>query len=172
MPSQYPQWTAESVRAIVASHLDLRGPLLPVLHAIQQEYGYIPSEAIALVAEGLNLSRAEVYGVLTFYKDFRLEPPAAVRITACRGEACQAAGAQPLAQHIGRRLGLHYGGATPDRSISFDEVFCLGNCALGPAIVLGERLLGRVSAEVFDEALAEAVAVGGGPAGGEAGPHR
>jgi formate dehydrogenase subunit gamma len=141
------------VRAIVDSHAGERGPLLPILHDVHAAFGCISREAIPVIADALNLSRAEVHGVVSFYRDFRSEPAGRVVVRVCRAEACQANGAEELVRHAGRRLGLAVGETAPDRSITFDEVFCLGNCALGPSVLVGDRLVGRVDAERFDELI-------------------
>jgi formate dehydrogenase subunit gamma len=129
---------------VVAEHAGRRGPLLPILHALQEEFGYVDPRAVPLVARELNLSRAEVHGVVSFYKDFRTAPPPAVEVRVCRAEACQSLGAHELAAHARERLGAEY-----------DEVFCLGNCALGPSVTVDGRLYGRVDAAVLDRLLAE-----------------
>ncbi|MBI1758600.1 MAG: formate dehydrogenase subunit gamma [Actinobacteria bacterium] len=151
-----PAWSAEQTRAIVAAHQHLRAPLLPVLHAIQAEFGYIDPQAIPVLAGALNLSRAEVHGVVTFYRDFRTAPPGAVRIRICRAEACQAVGAERLAEVARRRLGVAFDETTADGSVTLEEVFCLGNCALGPSVLVGDRLVGRVDESGFEAMLSAA----------------
>ena len=103
-----------------------------------------------MVADVLNLSRAEVHGVVTFYKDFRTTPPAAVTIAVCRAEACQAVGARELAAYASDRLGLSFGQTSPDGSVHLAEVYCLGNCALGPSVMVNGQLIGRVDGQLFD----------------------
>jgi formate dehydrogenase subunit gamma len=132
------------VRAIASHHLGDRGPLMPVLHAVMEELGHIARDDVETVAEVLNLSVAEVHGVVSFYHDFRTEPRAAHTVALCRGEACQSVGAEALYA------------ATRDRSgalgadVEVAEVFCLGNCALGPSGTVDGRLHGRLSAERVD----------------------
>jgi formate dehydrogenase subunit gamma len=128
---------------------------MPVLHALQEEFGYIDPAAVPLVAKVLNLSRADVHGVITFYKDFRSTPPGASTVAVCRGEACQSMGAHELVEHACRSLGVEIGGTTPDGAVTLDQVFCLGNCALSPALLVDGRLVGRVDAETFDRLVAQ-----------------
>jgi formate dehydrogenase subunit gamma len=132
------------VRAIAAQHLDDRGPLMPVLHDVLAELGHIAREDVEAVADVLNLSVAEVHGVVSFYHDFRVEPPPAHTIALCRGEACQSVGAEGLyADTSGRSTRLADG-------VEVREVFCLGNCALGPSGTVDGRLHGRLSADRID----------------------
>ena len=132
------------VRAIATEHVAERGPLMPVLHEVMEELGHIAREDIETVADVLNLSIAEVHGVVSFYVDFRTAPPAAHTVALCRGEACQSVGAEPLYAATRGRAG----DLGPDVEVT--EVFCLGNCALGPSGTLDGRLHGRLSAERLD----------------------
>ena len=143
-------WSQEVALETVAAHAVQRGPLLPVLHALQKTFGYVDPRAVPLVAKALNLSRADVYGVLTFYSDLRSTPPGRVRVQVCRGEACQSVGGHALAEHATTSLRVDFGGTTADGSITLDEVFCLGNCALGPTVTVDGGLHGRVGAAEFD----------------------
>jgi formate dehydrogenase subunit gamma len=138
------------VRRIVASHAHQRGPLLPVLHHLQAEFGYIPPDSVAILADSLNVSKAEVWGALTFYKDFHQEPLGARRVTLCRAEACQAVGARELAEHARERFGIDFGETTANGSVSLQEVFCLGNCALGPSGQINGILIGRLDPARLD----------------------
>lgn len=133
------------VREIVARHAGWRGALLPILHAVQEEMGYVDPAVVPLIADELNLSVAEVHGVVSFYRDFRSEPPAPVQVRICRAEACQAVGGEALADHAER---LRRPGA-----VDVDDVFCLGNCALGPSAMVNDRLLGRVTPQRLDAIL-------------------
>jgi formate dehydrogenase subunit gamma len=144
-----------TVRRIVAAMQDRPGPLIEVLHSVQAELGYVPPDAIPILAEALNLSRAEVHGVVTFYHFFRDTPPGRHTLSICRAEACQSMGADHLAEHAKRRLGVDFHGTTADGAFSLEPVFCLGNCALSPAAMLDGRLYGRVTPERFDELVAE-----------------
>lgn len=121
-----------------------------MLHDIQAELGCIPTEAIQPIANELNLSRADVYGVVTFYKDFRQTPAGRVTIGICRAEACQSVGADALVAHAKHKLGVEVGGTSTDGAVTLEQVFCLGNCALGPSATIGGRLYGRLSTDRFD----------------------
>ena len=151
-------WSDDAALEVIAAHAQQRGPLLPVLHALQEAFGYIDARAVPLVAKALNLSRADVHGVVTFYKDFRSEPAGAVRVQVCRAEACQAVGGYELADHAKRSLGVEFGETTSDRAATLDQVFCLGNCALAPSVVVDGRLHGRVDPARFDAVLSDAMA--------------
>ncbi|WP_329544487.1 NAD(P)H-dependent oxidoreductase subunit E [Streptomyces sp. NBC_01356] len=132
------------VRRVAARHRGERGALLPVLHAVQAELGHVPQEAIPVLADEFNLSRADVHGVVTFYHDFRREPAGRTTVRICRAEACQALGANSLVGYA-REAGLPLGETTADGAVTVEQVFCLGNCALGPAVEVNGRLHGRVS---------------------------
>jgi formate dehydrogenase subunit gamma len=121
-----------------------------VLHAVADRIGYVPPEALAEIALALNLSRADVYGVVTFYHDFRYEPPGRHVLKVCRAEACQAMGSEALAAHCKSRLGIDFRGTTPDGSVTLEPVYCLGNCALSPAVMIDGELHGRVTPEALD----------------------
>ncbi len=157
MPSdqslRHAPWSPEAALETIGAHASLRGPLLPVLHALQETFGYVDPRAVPLVAKVLNLSRAEVYGVLTFYPDLRSTPPGKVRVQVCRGEACQSVGGHALAEHATRSLGVDFGGTAGDGSVTLDEVFCLGSCALGPTVTVAGRMHGRVHAADLDRLL-------------------
>src|SRR5277367_908053 len=129
---------------------DLPGGLLPICHAVQEALGFVPKDAVPLIAQELNLSIADVHGVLTFYHYFRREPPGRHVLHLCRAEACQALGGQALEAHAKASLGIDFHGTTADGAISLEPVYCLGNCALGPSMMLDEHLKGRVTAQRFD----------------------
>ena len=143
----------EVVENVVESHRGRIGALLPVLHAIQDMFGFIPTEAIPLLAGAMNLSRAEIHGVMSFYHDFRSEPPGKHVVHLCRAEACQAMGAYGLEQHARERLGIDYGETTNDGQFTLEPVYCLGNCACSPSLRIGDELFARVSPERFDELI-------------------
>lgn len=145
---------AERVRAIVAAHRGERGALLPVLHAVQDEFGCVDREIVSLLADELNLSRADVHGVVTFYSDFRAEPAGHTVVRLCRAEACQSVGAERLVAHAEQVLGVKVGQTTPDGVVTLGQVFCLGNCALGPAAQVNGRLYGRLDPARLDTVLA------------------
>jgi formate dehydrogenase subunit gamma len=146
----------EAVRRIVGDLKGRPGPLIEVLHAIQAQLGHVPPAAVALVADELNLSRAEVHGVISFYHYFRSTPPGAHTVSVCRAESCQAVGGEALATHAQRRLGVDFHQTTPDGRFSLEPVYCLGNCACSPAVMIDGRLHGRVTPERFDALLADA----------------
>jgi formate dehydrogenase subunit gamma len=146
----------EQVRAIATQLRDLRGPLLPILHAVQRELGHVDAADVPVIADVLNLAVAEVHGVVTFYRDFRRAPAGRSTVRVCRAEACRAVGAEALAAHAQRRLGVGFGETTSDGAVTLDEVFCLGNCALGPAAQVDGRLHGRITPARFDALLGEA----------------
>ena len=145
----------EAVRRIVADLKGRPGPLIEALHAIQAELGYVPPAAVPLVASELNLSRAEVHGVVSFYHFFRSTPAGAHSVSVCRAESCQAVGGEALAAHARRRLGVDFHQTTPDGRFSLEPVYCLGNCACSPAVMIDGRLHGRVTPERFDALLSE-----------------
>ncbi|ODT60638.1 MULTISPECIES: formate dehydrogenase subunit gamma [Paracoccus] len=144
--------SAEDIRQIVAPLTALEGPLLPMLHAIQAEWGHVPQAAVPVLADLLNLGRAEVLGVISFYHDFRDHPAGRQVLKICRAEACQAMGGTGVAAETLARLGVDWHGTTPDGAVTVEPVYCLGLCACGPAAMLDGRLLGRVDA---DRLLAE-----------------
>jgi formate dehydrogenase subunit gamma len=146
----------ETVRRIVGDLKGRPGPLLEVLHAIQAELGYVPPAAVPLVADGLNLSRAEVHGVISFYHYFRSTPAGTHTVSVCRAESCQAVGGEALAAHARRRLGVEFHQTTSDGRFSLEPVYCLGNCACSPAVMIDGRLHGRVTPERFDALLSDA----------------
>ena len=144
-------WSEGEVRAIVTRHRDRPGALLPVLHELSETFGYLDRRALSIVAEVLNLSEAEVFGVVSFYNDFRTEPTGRTVVRICRAEACQSMGAERIVSHATERLGVGLGGTTPDGAVTLEQVFCLGNCALSPAMAVDGRLVGRVDEARFDE---------------------
>ncbi len=146
----------QAVLVAIEANRNLDGALLPVLHAVQRRLGHIPPDALPLIAQELNLSRAEVHGVLTFYHWFRTTPPGRTILHLCRAEACQALGATRLEAHARQTLGVDFHGTTPDGSVTLEPVYCLGNCSLGPSLLVGQRLHGRVTPERFDALVAEA----------------
>lgn len=140
---------------IIADHQGLEGPLLPILHAVQAEWGHVPPSAIPVIAQALNLGRAEVHGVVSFYHDFRSEPAGRTHLKLCAAEACQAQGARALRDAVLAAAGLDAWGTTPDRRLTVEPIYCLGLCATGPAALLDGRLVGRADAKsLAKEALA------------------
>ena len=145
---------AARVKAILQ---DVAGPgdLLPVLHKIQDAVGYIPRNAIADIAGAFNLSRAEVHGVVTFYHHFRTQAPGRHQVQVCRAEACQSMGAEHLLQHAQQALGCKLHGKSADGKFSLEPVFCLGQCATSPAIMIDEKVYAKVSPVRFDKLIAQ-----------------
>jgi formate dehydrogenase subunit gamma len=141
------QWDADTARKIAMELKTQDGPLLPILHALNDRFGCITDEAIAMVADVLNLSRAEVQGVVGFYHDFRRAPAGRHVIKVCRAEACQSMGSENLAARLERALGISFGGTTADRAVTLETVYCLGNCALSPSALIDGELHGRMDAE-------------------------
>ena len=141
------------IDAIVAGVGDKPGALMLVLHEVQNRLCYIPSDTVPAIARALNLSRAEVHGVISFYHDFRSTPPGRHIIRVCRAESCQAMGAVELAAHIKKRVGIDFGETSADGGFTLEPVYCLGNCACSPAIVVGNDIHGRVTPERFDEII-------------------
>lgn len=141
---------------IIAQHRDSEGALLPILHAVQAEFGHVPEQVVPLLAEALNLSRAEIHGVISFYHDFREHPPGRHRLLLCRAEACQSVGGDGLAERARGRLGVGWGGTSSDGALSLEPVFCLGLCACAPAAMLDGEVIGRLDAARLDAIIDEA----------------
>jgi formate dehydrogenase subunit gamma len=141
------------VQEVIAKLKNKPGALLPILHGIQDELGYIPADTVPTIADALNLSRAEVHGVISFYHYFRDTPPGKTTIHLCRAESCQAMGAKALEDHVKSRLGIDYHETTKDGAFSLEPVYCLGLCACSPSMQIGKEVYGRVSAESFDNAI-------------------
>lgn len=150
-------WNAETAAEIIARHKDRPGALLPMLHALQEQFGHIPDEAIRPVAEALNLSRAEVHGVVTFYHDFRRNPAGRHVLKLCQAEACQSMGSRALAAALQESLGIKLGETTPDGRITLEPVYCLGLCATAPSAMLDGAVHGRLT-PARTAALLEALA--------------
>jgi formate dehydrogenase subunit gamma len=144
------------IPAIIAALKDKAGALLPVLHGIQDEVGYIPPEAVPVIAKELNLTRAEVHGVISFYHDFRSEAPGRHVIRICQAESCQAMGSVALTAHAKEHLGIEFHATTRDTAFTLEPVYCLGNCALSPAIMIDGEVYGRVTPLRFQQVLEEA----------------
>jgi len=146
---------ASVVSAAVQKYARVPGGLMPLLQEVQASLGYIPRESVGEIARGVGLSRAEVHGVISFYHDFHERPGGRTTIQLCRAEACQAAGSRQLEAHAKKRLGIDYGGTTADGRFSLDRVYCLGNCACGPSVRIGDDVFARVDADRFDRLLEE-----------------
>jgi formate dehydrogenase subunit gamma len=167
MPSTAPSAPPPDVAAVVeralGTHRGQPGALLPILHAVQDALGYVPPETLPRIASALNLSRADVHGVVTFYHDFRDAPPGRHVVKLCRAEACQAVGSEDLLQDVCARFGTALGATRADGAITLEPVYCLGNCALGPSAMVDGELRGRVTASGL---AAELPDVPPAPAGG------
>jgi len=150
-------WDRAAVVAIVNALKDQPGALMPILRRIQDDLGWVPPGSIPLIADELNLSRAEVHGVVSFYHDFRHAPPGRNVVRLCRAESCQAMGAVALADHARERLGVDFNGTSADGAVTLEAVYCLGNCACSPAVVINGELLGRVTPARFDDAITRLV---------------
>ena len=142
-------------RQIIAEHLDLEGPLLPILHAFNEEFGFVSDSAVPLIADTLKLTRAEVHGVITFYHDFRREPCGRHVLKICRAEACQSLGSEAIARGALADLGVTWHGTTKDGEISVEPVYCLGLCASGPSALLDDLPIGRFDKAKLTEAIGE-----------------
>jgi formate dehydrogenase subunit gamma len=149
-------WSAVRAAEIIAPLTKLEGAMLPMLHALQENFGHVPDAAVPLIADALNLSRAEVHGCLTFYHDFRRAPAGRHVVKLCRAEACQAVGADRLHAELMGGLGVTWHETTADGRLTIEPVFCLGLCACGPAALVDDRPVARLTAAALDEALAEA----------------
>lgn len=146
---------AERTASIVNEMKELEGPLLPILHDIQEEFGYVPQEALPVIASGLNLSRAEVYGVASFYHDYRKHPAGRHVLKLCQAEACQSMGSDTVAARLKQALGIDFHQTTSDGAVTLEPVYCLGLCACSPAALLDGEVIGRIDADKIDEIVAE-----------------
>lgn len=146
---------AATIREIAEARAEVPGALLPMLHEIQDRLGYVPESAVPIVAATLNLSRAEVHGVVSFYHLYRRTPPGRKTIYLCRAEACQAMGARDLEALVKEKLGIDFHETTEDERFSLEPIYCLGNCACSPALMIDETVHGRVTAERLGRLLGE-----------------
>ncbi len=143
-----------AARAIILRHLAQEGAALPILHALQAEFGYLPEESLPLVADALNISRAEIYGVATFYHDFHLEPRGKHTLTLCRAEACQSMGAVALAERAKALLGVDFGETTANGRVTLEQTFCLGLCACAPSAMVDGKPVARLTPGKLEEIVA------------------
>lgn len=153
------QWNAARAEEIIAAYGAVDGATLPILHALQEEFGFVPEGAIPLVARAVNFSRAEVHGIVSFYHEFRRAPPGRHVLKLCRGEACQAMGADALAGKARERLRVEWGGTTVDGRVTLEPVFCLGLCACAPAAMVDDKVVGGLDLATLGTLLDEV----GGP---------
>lgn len=152
----YDAWNEDRAAAIIADHAGMEGAALPILHALQHAFGCVPRDAVPMVAKALNLTRAEVHGIVTFYHEFRHAPPGRHILHVCRAEACQALGGDDVVAHARDRLGVDWHETTPDGAVTLEPVFCLGLCAIGPAAMLDGAPLARLDAAKLDVVLEQA----------------
>jgi formate dehydrogenase subunit gamma len=143
------------VRGIIDAHRDLDGASLPILHKVQEALGFIPDFALPIIAEALNISRAEIYGIVTFYHDFRREPAGRHVLKVCRAEACQSAGGRQVAKRFVERLGIDFGETSADGRVTLEAIYCLGLCAVAPSAMVDGRLVGRIDGDAADRIVAE-----------------
>lgn len=154
--ANFDPWSAERGGAIIAAHVGQQGATLPILHALQEAFGCVPRAAVPLIAEALNLSRAEVHGIVSFYHDFREAPPGSHVLKLCRAEACQAMGADALSASAREQLRIGWGETTPDGRVTLEPVFCLGLCACAPAAMLDGKVFGALDRTRLDSLLKRA----------------
>jgi len=142
---------ASRATAIIDEMKALEGPLLPILHEIQEEFGHVPAETLPLIATALNISKAEVHGVVTFYHDYRNHPAGRHVLKVCRAEACQSMGGDAIAAQISQALGIGFHETAKDNSVTLEPVYCLGLCACAPAAMLDGEVIGRLDADKIEE---------------------
>lgn len=145
--------TKETMQAILSELGSLEGPLLPILHAVQAEWGFIPGDVVQIIADHLNITRAEVHGVITFYHDFRDAPAGKHVVKICRAEACQSVGANALSERAFEKLGVAWHGTTANGNVTLEPVYCLGLCACAPAAMVDGKVVGRLNADKLDAIL-------------------
>ena len=149
----YESWSEARASEVIEAERQREGPLLPILHGLVEAFGYVPEPAVPLVADALNLSRAEVHGVVSFYHDFRREPAGRHVVKLCRAESCQAAGCDRLADHLEERLGVGFGETTMDGRVTLEAIYCLGLCAVSPAALVDDEPVGRLDGMTLVEAV-------------------
>ena len=149
------RWNEAEATEIVRRHDGREGPLLPILHDLQAAFGHVPEPAIPLLAYALNITRAEVHGVVSFYHDFRRERAGRHVLKLCRAEACQSMDGEALARRMLDRFGLDWGGTTPDGRLTIEATYCLGLCASAPAAMLDGEPMARLNADAIDEIARE-----------------
>jgi formate dehydrogenase subunit gamma len=154
----YEKWTSERAIEIIAQHKDQKGATLPILHALQEVFGCVPLEAEPLIADALNITRAEVHGCVTFYHDYRRQPPGRRVLKICLAESCQASGVRALEKRAKEKLGVEMGGTTADNRVTLESVYCLGLCHSSPAAMLDKDVYAGLDEERLDELLKEAQA--------------
>ena len=143
------------VREIIDAHRGVEGAALPILNKVQEALGYVPDSALPIVAKALNISRAEVYGIVTFYHDYRREPAGRHVVKLCRAEACQSMGGREVAEQMRKRLGVDFGETSPDGRVTLEAVYCLGLCACAPSAMIDGEVVGRIDHEKAEQIAAE-----------------
>ncbi|MDO5757239.1 MAG: formate dehydrogenase subunit gamma [Rhodobacterales bacterium] len=151
-----PAPTDAEISALIDEHMHLEGPLLPMLHAIQDSYGHVPQMAVPIIAKALNVTTAEVHGVISFYHDYRKAPAGRHILKICRAEACQSMGGKALAEGVLAKLGLDWHGTTANGNLTVEPVYCLGLCACSPAAMIDGKVVGRLTSERMSALLKEA----------------
>lgn len=152
---QQKTWDADAAQHVIAPLAQQPGSLLPILHAMQEAFGYVPEPAVPMIAEALNLSRAEVHGVVTFYHDFRHEPAGRHVLKLCQAEACQACGSNELTAHAEQKLGVKMGETSADGRVTLEPIYCLGLCSVSPSAMIDGRIVGRLDQKKLDALIAE-----------------
>jgi formate dehydrogenase subunit gamma len=151
--NEHDLWDENQAQLCIDRLASTPGALLPILHALQEQFGYVDEAAVPLIARSLNLSQAEVHGTITFYHDFRRSLPGRHILRICRAEACQAMGCEQLISHVEKQLGVTFGQTTKDRTFTVEQVFCLGLCAMSPSVMLDEKPYGRVNTQTIDSLI-------------------
>lgn len=150
-----PEPGADALAELIETQMHLEGPLLPILHAIHEAYGHIPNSAPAAIADRLNIGRAEVHGVISFYHDFRSRPAGRHVVKICRSEACQSVGGAALSEAALAKLGVGWGDTTANGAVTIEPVYCLGLCASGPAAMVDGKVVGMLDGDRLDRILTE-----------------
>jgi len=153
---KYESWTPERASEIIAQHQNQKGATLPILHALQESFGCVPLDVEPMIADALNITRAEVHGCVTFYHDYRREPPGRRTLKLCLAESCQASGVRALEKRAKEKLGVEMGGTTADARVTLEAVYCLGLCHSSPAAMLDKDVYAALDEERLDELLKEA----------------
>jgi formate dehydrogenase subunit gamma len=152
----YEPWNTQRAAEIIAAHRTMEGATLPILQEVQKTFGYVPEAVIPMIADALNLSRAEVHGTFTFYHDFRRKPAGKRVLKLCRAEACQAMNGDALAARAEKKLGVKIGGTTPDNKVTLEPIYCLGLCSVAPSAMLDGKIIGRLDEKRIDALVQEA----------------
>lgn len=153
---KFAAWDDQAAQELIEARKAMPGALLPILHALQERFDYVDRKIVPALAKALNLSRAEVHGVISFYHEFRDHPPGAHVVRLCRAEACQSMGNERLIAHAKNRLGVDFHETTADGRFTLEAVYCLGNCACAPALTIDNKVHGRVDPARFDQLLDDA----------------